>query len=305
MEKENNENKFYVYAYLDPRKPGKYIYGEYSFYYEPFYIGKGFGNRKNVHLNENKNNTTNRYKFNKIQKIIREINENPIIILIEFNLTEKQSFILETKYIQTIGRLDFKVGPLTNLTNGGDGPSGQIHSEETRNKISKSKIGEKNPMFGKTPSDKTKQKMSDNSYMKKLSNEERKEWGKKYSGENNSNYGNHLSDDVKKKISIANSGKNSANYGKKFSTEKRKKDSEAKIGEKNPMFGKKGALSPNIKTFKVTNPYGEIFYTTNGLTEFCSKNNLSIKNMSAVARGKRNHHKGWMCELIESPSNKK
>ena len=33
----------YVYAYLDPRKPGKYSYKglNVSFLYEPFYIGKG------------------------------------------------------------------------------------------------------------------------------------------------------------------------------------------------------------------------------------------------------------------------
>jgi hypothetical protein len=29
----------YVYAYLDPRKPGIFKYEEYEFGYEPFYIG--------------------------------------------------------------------------------------------------------------------------------------------------------------------------------------------------------------------------------------------------------------------------
>jgi len=33
-------NKYYVYVYLDSRKPGKYKYGEYEFDYEPFYVGK-------------------------------------------------------------------------------------------------------------------------------------------------------------------------------------------------------------------------------------------------------------------------
>jgi hypothetical protein len=38
-------NSFYVYIYLDPRKPGKFHYGEYCFDYEPFYVGKGKDNR--------------------------------------------------------------------------------------------------------------------------------------------------------------------------------------------------------------------------------------------------------------------
>lgn len=50
MKKARKKNRFYVYALLDPRKPGKYKYGEYEFDYEPFYVGKGSGDRCEHHL---------------------------------------------------------------------------------------------------------------------------------------------------------------------------------------------------------------------------------------------------------------
>jgi len=47
---ESDKNRFYVYVYLDPRKPGNYTYGDYHFDYEPFYVGKGCDDRLNDHL---------------------------------------------------------------------------------------------------------------------------------------------------------------------------------------------------------------------------------------------------------------
>jgi hypothetical protein len=45
--------------------------------------------------------------------------------------------------IAILGRKDLGTGILRNLTEGGDGASGHIKSEETRKKISESQMGEK------------------------------------------------------------------------------------------------------------------------------------------------------------------
>ena len=151
IEKFIERNIFYVYVYLDTRKPGKYIYGDYSFDYEPFYVGKGTGDRSKSHLWETAGRNTNQYKFNKIQKIKKETGKNPIVILVKENLFEKESYELEIKYITTVGRYDLKKGPLTNHSDGGDGPKNL--SQETRDKMSTSRMGKKH-------SEETKDKIS-------------------------------------------------------------------------------------------------------------------------------------------------
>jgi len=139
------DNEFYIYIYLDPRKPGKYKYGSYEFDYEPFYVGKGHGRRLNRISGRSK------YFKNKMNKI-KESGLEPIIIKIRENLDEKESFVLESELINLIGRKDLDKGHLINFTDGGEGISGCIRNEETRKKQSekmKGKYkGKSNPMFG-------------------------------------------------------------------------------------------------------------------------------------------------------------
>jgi hypothetical protein len=143
-------NNFYVYAYLDPRKSFNFKYGKYEFNYEPFYIGKGFRKDRMVtHLQENHlDNDGNKFKTNKIKKIIRETGNNPIIIKIKEDLMEFEANKLEIDLIKLIGRKDLKLGPLTNMTDGGEGQTGWKPNQEWINNRKKY-MKENNPSFKK------------------------------------------------------------------------------------------------------------------------------------------------------------
>lgn len=125
-----------MYALLDPRKPGIFRYGHWVFHHEPFYVGKGHGERCHAHTYDYvlaKN--TNTPKNAKIRKIIRVVGDNPIIQIKKQQLTEKQAFSTEIQLISKIGRYNLGEGPLTNLTDGGDGVVGHIFTEASRKKI--------------------------------------------------------------------------------------------------------------------------------------------------------------------------
>lgn len=136
--------EFYVYAYLDPRKPGDYNYtnqnGVYHFDYEPFYVGKGKGRRAIIHLRGNKHNT---HFQRKIDHIREQCSCNPIIVYPEINLLSEIAYKHEEELVLTIGRSDLKNGPLCNKTKAGLGGPCEGHpvSIETREKISKSLQG--------------------------------------------------------------------------------------------------------------------------------------------------------------------
>ena len=252
----DNKKDYYVYAYLDIRKEGSYNYGNIKFEYEPFYIGKGRGNRIHQHMYNNKRivNLENRIK---IKSIIKQTGSKPIILKIFENLTNDEACKIEINIIKLIGRKDLNCGTLLNKTDGGEGVDTSKYrvykklSNETKTKISIKKLGKKLCPH----SEETKLKIS------------------------NSNKGKRFSEQHKKKLSIARKKR----ITKKETIEKQRASSTGKI---------------NIKLFKLTDPFGNEYITTNGLTMFCKEHNLTRTNITRVADGQREHHKGWRAKRL-------
>jgi hypothetical protein len=167
---EEVELMYYVYQLEDPRNK------------QPFYIGKGTGNRAKTHLFAT-GTCDNLYKQNKINAI-REDGFEPIIEYIAENIVDEQlAYDIERNMIARYGRKGYDInGILTNVCpdnrppnhkgktyeeiygpekakeqrklrsrlqkeRGGYGPS--KHSVETRKKFSELNTGSGNPMYGK------------------------------------------------------------------------------------------------------------------------------------------------------------
>lgn len=138
------DKRFYVYALLDPRKPGTYKYGSIVFEYEPFYIGKGYDKRILDHIwDAKKENHKNTPKINKIRKILLETNKNPIMLKLHTDMTNVSAKGMEIETISIIGRKNLGKGPLLNMTDGGEGSCGYICSKESAKKISIANKGRK------------------------------------------------------------------------------------------------------------------------------------------------------------------
>lgn len=91
---------------------------------------------------------------------------------------------------------------------------GKKHTEESKLKMSISRMGKKNHFYGKYHSEETKRKMSE-----------------AQSGEKHHLYGKHLSFETKQKLSKANSGKNSPLFGTHLSDETKRKISVGRVGK--------------------------------------------------------------------------
>lgn len=270
-------SEFYIYVYLDPRYPGEYTYGQYSFEYKPFYVGKGKDKRHLAHLVSEDTS----YKYRTILKIRSELNKDPIIIKYQEGLAENDAFLLETDMILTIGK--FKDGgPLTNIASGGAG--GNTLTEEAAKERSIKYSNEGNPFFGK-------------------SNKGNKKCG-------NGSRGKHHTDESKKKISDTLKMLYATGQKEKptMSAEDKLKRSEA-MKQNNPMHDKvraanmgeklKGSNNPSAKKWLFSNGQEE-HIIIGGFAKFCKEHGLSHKIMRTIACDirKDKYFKGWTVKKL-------
>lgn len=114
--------------YLDSRKPGRYSYKDLDvcFLYEPFYVGKGFGDEKFVQLRlalSSWSDGKNHHRFNRIRKMAR-LGFELVICEIGSAMIEQEALAYEIEVIKKIGRLGISTGSLLNYTDGGQGITG-------------------------------------------------------------------------------------------------------------------------------------------------------------------------------------
>ena len=125
-----NPQRFYTYAYLREDRT-------------PYYIGKGQTQRL----------------YQKGGKPCGVPKDKSRIIKLKQNLTEEEAFRHEVYMIAVFGRKNLGTGILYNRTNGGDGASGNIHTEETKRKLSEIRKGKVSWNKGIPHTNETKRKI--------------------------------------------------------------------------------------------------------------------------------------------------
>jgi len=235
---------YYTYAYLRENKT-------------PYYIGKGKGERI----------------YKKSNRCCPPPKDRSNIIILKKNLTEKEAFRHEMYMIAVFGRKDLGTGILRNKTNGGEGKSGFVMNDDIKNKISKAVKGENHPLYGKTPSEETKEKMSIANKGRVISDEWRKKIsdshkgcsgtygfaGKTHSEETKQkmremNCGRTHSEETKNKLRLLNGGKNHYQYGKPLLPQTKQKLKEINTGQRNPNYGKSWWNNGHISKLDVECP---------------------------------------------------
>ena len=150
---------YYTYAYLREDRT-------------PYYIGKGKGSRI--------------YSTNR--KGLKPPKDKSRIIYLKQNLTETEAFRHEIYMIDVFGRKDLGTGILHNRTDGGEGPSGAIISEEDRRKRSEA-------LKGHIVSEETRIKLSKANKDKILSEEHKRKMSEALKG-------HIVSEETRKKIGV-------------------------------------------------------------------------------------------------------
>ena len=172
--------EYYTYAYLREDRT-------------PYYIGKGKDDRV----------------YRRWRRGAKPPKDRSRIIFLKQNLTEEDAFKHEIYMIAVFGRKDLGTGILHNRTDGGEGSSGAVVSEETKAKMSASQKGDKNHNYGKVTSEETKKKLSEIGKGRVFSEKTRKKLSQASKNKTHS-------EETKKKLSEIKKGTIPWNKGKKF-----------------------------------------------------------------------------------------
>ena len=182
--------QFYTYIYIDPK------------HCIPIYVGKGKGNRVWSHFKAKS------HLGNLLRKRQAEgFSTMPMIFTQE---SEETALAMEQTLIDWYGRADLSKGTLFNLTDGGEGNSGAVRTDDFKTNLSRVN---KNKQF----SQETRRKLSEAAKNRKHTQETKDKLSELYKGKSRSlehcrnisqgQTGRELSIETKEKIGNANKGK--------------------------------------------------------------------------------------------------
>lgn len=165
-----------------------------------------------------------------------------------------------------------------NMTDGGEGASGNKQSEETKQR--KSEI-----LKGHAVTDETREKIRQSQIGKTLSDEHRQHISDSLKGENHPMYGNHHTDETKKKIS-------SANTGRKYSD------------EVNAKKGHRGINNPSARTIEQYDKDGVFIKKWDYAKCAAETLHIDLSGIIACCRGRNGRKTAggfiWKYALIET-----
>jgi len=203
-------NDFYVYGLIDPETG------------MPFYIGKGRKGRAKRHISKVRRgeSSENSLKDSKIQSLLEKLIE-PVIHYYHTNLEEDVAYNLETALIAQYGRLRIDdegillnrhlAHPMPPQNTGktrfpsghspwNKGKRGFIHTEETKKKMSQTRMGSPSPTRGRIMPEEEKLRRSKAAIGHKVSNETREKLSKIFEGR-------YISPETRQKMKEAHIGK--------------------------------------------------------------------------------------------------
>ena len=243
------------------------------------------------HLRYAKQTQKNSHFLNWIRKYVRENNTDPRIDILESSLTSEEALQKEIDYIKSIGRL-VGGGSLLNGTNGGDGGTGRVVTEEERawrSEFSKSLWTEERKkelseyLKGHNTSEETKKKISE------------------------SLKGKLLSEETKQKLKVARVGRQ-PNLGNKHTEESLKRISESsKKLWQDPEYrarqleNVKGSNNPNAKIYRVVGYGVDVVVTC--MKDFCKERSLVYGSVIGLFNRKKTNvveFKGYHIEKINT-----